>query len=111
MRGRHPFDGGGWINFAVLLRTGRYAGDHALLVVGATARLGIALLPALRGNGLAQDVIAGSLAMLRRHAVSRFQAEIDPENAASLALFERAGFQRVSLLADDIGPFWLWERT
>lgn len=111
MQSRQPFDGGGWMNLAVLLRAGGYAGDHALLVEAATAKLGIALLPALRGTGLAQEVIAGSMAMLRRHDVSRFHAEIDPDNAASLASFERAGFARVGLRSDELGPFWLLERT
>ena len=111
MQGRHPFDGGGWINLAIVLRASGYAGDHALLVDGAEAKLGIALLPALRGRGLAQEVIAGSIAMLHRHGVLRVQAEIDPDNAASLALFERTGFARIGLRSDDVGPFWLMERT
>ena len=111
MQRRHPLDGGGWMNLAIMLKAGGYAGDHAILVEAATAKLGIALLPALRGTGLAAEVIAGSLAMLRGHHVSRFQAEIDPDNATSLAVFERAGFERVRLDADDLGPFWALERT
>ena len=99
------------MNFAVLLQAGGYAGDHALLVEAATAKLGIALLPALRGTGLAQEVIVGSMAMLRRHAILRFQAEIDPDNTASLALFERAGFSCIEFQSDELGPFWLLERS
>lgn len=108
---RSPLDGGGWMNFAVLLRDESYAGDHALLVEPPVAKLGIALMPALRGTGLAREVIGGSLAWLRCRHVTRFQAEIDPDNAASLALFGRAGFRPVRLDADELGPFWVMERS
>lgn len=58
---RSPPDSQGWINLAIVL-TGGYADDHALLVEGTAAKLGITLLPAMRGTGLGREVIAGSLA-------------------------------------------------
>ena len=84
--------------------------DHADESSPRSRTLGIALLPAMRGRGLAGEVIAGSLAMLRDHGLSRFRAEIDPANAASLRVFERAGFARLKLDTDALGPFWILER-
>lgn len=111
MRDRHPLDGGGWMNLAIHLREGPYAGDHGLLVEDGVAKLGIALMPASRGLGLAREVLAGSLALLRRHGIARFHVEIDPQNSPSLACFARAGFRRIKLDADNLGAFWLLERS
>jgi RimJ/RimL family protein N-acetyltransferase len=110
MQGRWLGDRKGWFNFAITGRDGDYIGDHAVCIEGDAAKIGIALLPDMRGRGLALEVIAGSIAWLRGLAVVRFQAEIDPANAASLTTFERAGFTRVRLDRDENGLFWLVER-
>ena len=110
MMGRTLQDGGGWFNLAVLLHDGTYVGDHAVLVEGLVAKLGVAFLPVARGRGMAGEVVVGSMGWLRRVGVTRFRAEIDPDNAASLALFERNGFTRMRLERDDLGPFWVLER-
>jgi RimJ/RimL family protein N-acetyltransferase len=111
MQDRWFGDHKGWFNFALISRDGSYIGDHAVLIEGGAAKLGIALLPSMRGKGFALEVIAGSIAWLRGLAVVRFQAEIDPANVASLTTFERAGFARVRLDRDEHGPIWVLVRT
>jgi RimJ/RimL family protein N-acetyltransferase len=107
---RHPLDRGGWMNLAIRLHAGGYVGDHAVNILGDTALLGIALVPAFRGQGLAAEVIAGSLACWRTAGIARFRAEVDPDNRASLALFGRLGFTVVGEGRDEAGPFIIFER-
>lgn len=109
MRGRTPLDGKGWMNLAVVLengtRDGIYAGDHALNVGPEVALLGVALLPERRGQGLAREVILGSMAWLGANGVTAYRAEIDEGNAASFRLFESLGFRLVAVTADETGPY------
>jgi RimJ/RimL family protein N-acetyltransferase len=57
--------------------------------------LGYAFLPSARGRGLAQEAADAVLALARsRFALRRVLAIVDPENAASIRLLERAGMQR-----------------
>jgi RimJ/RimL family protein N-acetyltransferase len=61
--------------------------------------VGVILRRAAAGRGLASKaltlVLAFGLDTLRLH---RIYADIDPDNSASLSLFQRAGFQREGLL-------------
>jgi len=61
--------------------------------------IGIILSPDAQGRGLAST----ALALVEEHGfgaldLHRIAADVDPDNAASLALFERAGYQREGLL-------------
>lgn len=56
---------------------------------GDETEVSINLNPAHRGRGLSQPLLAAALAL----EPGEVWAEIRPENAASLRLFERAGFQ------------------
>jgi len=53
---------------------------------------GYLLHPDFQGQGLASDALAGLIAYLRRRGLPRLKADVDPRNAASLRLLERAGF-------------------
>jgi RimJ/RimL family protein N-acetyltransferase len=109
MQGRTPIDRAGWMNLAVTLedgsRDGVYVGDHALNVGPEAALLGVALLPERRGQGLAREVILGSMAWLGANGVRAFRAEIDEGNVASRRLFEGLGFRLVEVTADETGPY------
>lgn len=61
--------------------------------------IGVILAPDAQGRGLA----SAALALVEQYGfgplgLHRIAADIDPENTASLALFERAGYQREGLL-------------
>ena len=52
----------------------------------------IAVLPAHRGNGYIDDILAQSVATLQRVGVWRVYCDTDSENAPMVGAFERAGF-------------------
>jgi diamine N-acetyltransferase len=57
--------------------------------------------PAERGRGHARAALADAVALaFGRLNVHRLECEVNASNAASLALFERAGFRREGLLRD-----------
>jgi [ribosomal protein S5]-alanine N-acetyltransferase len=63
------------------------------------AEIGVIVRAAAQGQGLASE----ALRLVARYAfeslgVFRLWADVDPDNAASLALFERNGFAREALL-------------
>lgn len=59
----------------------------------------VMLLPRARGRGLGvQAVIEGTATLFARRDTRRVFADIDPDNLACIALFERAGFAREGLL-------------
>lgn len=53
---------------------------------------GYLLHPAFHGQGLASEALAGLVHYMRRRGLPRLRADVDPRNAASLRLLERAGF-------------------
>lgn len=103
---RTPPDAQGWINMAVVERaTGAAVGDHGLRVEGATAWLGLSLVPAARRRWLGAELVLGSAHWLRAAGVARAVAEIDCDNAASFALFASLGFAVEAEACDDKGPY------
>lgn len=67
----------------------------------ARAELGIALARDAWGQGLAADALATLIGFaFERLSLHRLEADIDPDNAASLRLFERQGFRREGLLRE-----------
>ena len=53
---------------------------------------GYLLHPAYHGRGLASEALAALVGYLRGRGLPRLKADVDPRNAASLRLLERAGF-------------------
>lgn len=67
-------------------------------------RLGYWLIPEARGQGLGTDAIRlASRWVLLETDVHRLVAEVEPSNAASLALLRKCGFTEEGLLRS-----WLW---
>jgi RimJ/RimL family protein N-acetyltransferase len=63
------------------------------------AEIGYALHRARWGTGLAREAVARALTYgFDELQLRRFEADIDPRNAASIALVERLGFRREGLL-------------
>jgi len=54
--------------------------------------LGYLLHPAFQGQGLASAALAAFTAYMRARGLPSLKADVDPRNAASLRLLERAGF-------------------
>ncbi|MDT0632126.1 GNAT family N-acetyltransferase [Rubrivirga sp. S365] len=74
------------------------------------AEVGFILHPAYAGRGLATDAVRTAL----RFAVGamdlhRVEADVDPENAASLRLLERLGFRREGVLRERWFTFGTWK--
>jgi RimJ/RimL family protein N-acetyltransferase len=66
----------------------------------------ITLAPASRGRGLARAVLTeGERVLAERHGVQAILAAVHEDNAASAALFERAGYRESAPAAD--GFRWL----
>lgn len=66
----------------------------------------IAIAPEARGEGLARPLLRAAMAAAQRSPAlggGRYVARVRPENAASIALFESAGFRRVASGADADG--------
>jgi RimJ/RimL family protein N-acetyltransferase len=96
----------GWVNLAVTDRAGgAVLGDLGVRQEGATAWIGLSLLPAARGRGLGRELAVGAMDWLRGAGARRFVAEVDEANAPSLALFASLGFAAAGRGADDFGPY------
>ncbi|MEM7215449.1 MAG: UDP-2,4-diacetamido-2,4,6-trideoxy-beta-L-altropyranose hydrolase [Pseudomonadota bacterium] len=59
------------------------------------AEVGIALAPESRGKGLALPALQAGAAHAKSKSFKTIDAEVHPENAASIKLFEAAGFKAV----------------
>jgi NAD(P)H dehydrogenase (quinone) len=89
----------GWCQLGIRVEAGsvlagdigfRLSGDHPL-----QAEIGVTLAPDHQGRGLASEALGALLDYLFAElGVHRVFASIDPRNATSLALFERAGMRR-----------------
>lgn len=86
--------------FAILDEAGEVAGRTGLVPVReGVGEVGIMLRRDRQGRGLAGRALQALLAHgFEARGLHRIQADIDPDNHASLRLFERAGFQREGLL-------------
>ena len=60
--------------------------------------VGIIFARAAWGRGFARDALAAAVAHGFASGSHRICADIDPDNVASLRLFERGGFEREGLL-------------
>ena len=100
---------GSWRQFAITLRaTGQLLGDcgvHVPQDKPEQAEFGITLATAFQRRGYASEALRALLRLvfdtLGKH---RAFASVDPRNAASIALFERAGFRKE---AHHVESLWL----
>jgi RimJ/RimL family protein N-acetyltransferase len=104
-----PYAPGSWRQLAITLRdTGEQIGDCGIHIPGdkpEQAEFGITLATAFQRRGYASEALRALLRLvfdtLGKH---RAFASIDPRNAPSIALFERAGFRRE---AHHVESLWL----
>ncbi len=104
-----PYAPGSWRQLAITLRdTGQQIGDCGIHIPGdkpEQAEFGITLAPAYQRRGYAFEALTALLRLafdtLGKH---RAFASIDPRNAPSIALFERAGFRNE---AHHVESLWL----
>ena len=65
------------------------------------AEIGFILRPGVEGRGYATEAVRAALAFaFGPMGVHRVEADVDPDNAASLRLLDRIGFRREGLLRD-----------
>ena len=94
-----PFAPGSWRQFAIALRTGGTmigdCGVHVPEDKPEQAEFGITVATAFQRRGYASETLRALLRLvfdtLGKHRVF---ASVDPRNAQSIALFERAGFRK-----------------
>lgn len=71
--------------------------------------------PQARGNGVGSELLAEFLRLADASGIWTVQASVFPENTASLALHERAGFRRVGyrerIARMEYGPWAGWRDT
>lgn len=85
-----------WLNWAIRIhRTGDYAGYvQATVRQDGTALLGYVLFGTAQGRGYGTEAVEATLRHLAAHErVAEARASVDPENAKSIALLERLGFE------------------
>ncbi|MGG0813012.1 GNAT family N-acetyltransferase [Paenibacillus alvei] len=64
--------------------------------------LGMAILPAYRGQGLGTSLMKQMFAGLREQRIDRVSLSVDPENAAAVKLYQRFGFKPVGEVGTSI---------
>ena len=102
-----------WLYRAAVSRdTGRVVGRggfHAPPDAEGTVEIGYSVDPASRGNGLATEIALGLLRWGAEHGATRCLASIRPDNAPSLAISRRLGFERIGEQVDEIdGLEWVF---
>jgi RimJ/RimL family protein N-acetyltransferase len=80
--------------FLIAEANGQFAGQIRFDLENNQALVGISLSPAMRGKGVATEMLRQGVGYLKRHSsqVNRIDAYIKPSNQASIKLFERSGF-------------------
>jgi RimJ/RimL family protein N-acetyltransferase len=63
--------------------------------------LGMALLPAFRGQGHGKALIKAALAAAHKFGLVRIQLTVVADNAPAIALYEKVGFEREGILRDE----------
>ena len=76
------------------------------------AEVGFIVHPAQAGRGLATDAVRTALRFaFGPMGLHRVEADVDPDNAASLRVLERLGFRREGLLRERWFTFGRWKDT
>lgn len=94
-------------HYAICTRGGKLAGDLSYFYTeeDRCVTLGITIAPEFQRRGIAREMLSGVIAAIQeRHPQLDIVALIDPDNRASLALFEGLGFYR-ECYADKIQSF------
>jgi len=79
---------------------------------GESATLSVSVAPEFRGAGWGAALISFSIrALIRAHPVSRIDAQIKPENEASIRLFRKSGFRQIGTeeVAGRLALRFAWE--
>ena len=97
----------GWIDSLVAEDGERIVATGALVrdPLGWSGHVGeirLLVAPDRRGAGLGGDLLEALLAIAYAHGLAKLTATMTPDQAASIALFERLGFTREALLADHV---------
>lgn len=99
--------GDGWIDSFVAEKNGAIVGTAALVrdPLGWSAHVGeVRLLVSAdrRGHGLGRDLIEAVFAAAAAHGLAKLTAQMTPDQAGSVALFESLGFRAEALLKDQV---------
>lgn len=78
-------DGDTVVGWADVLRRWAHAAAHCGV-------LGMGVLPAYRGQGLGQRLLAACIDKARLKGITRIELEVRADNARAIALYERMGF-------------------
>jgi phosphinothricin acetyltransferase len=73
-----------------------------------TAENAIYIAPGRRGQGIGQTLLGALIAVAKQRGLRSMVAAITAENAASLHLHEKLGFQRTGLIRDSGWKFDRW---
>ena len=97
---RDGANGGENLDLAIADGAGDYLGEVLLLSrEHQSAELAYLIAPAARGRGIATAAVdALSRYAFERLAMQRLQIRVDPDNAASRRVAEKAGYQREGLM-------------
>jgi RimJ/RimL family protein N-acetyltransferase len=96
--------------FIIQTKRGRRVGQMRVTLMGDHAEIGYRVAPPSRGRGYCTDAvkaITGHLFAL--HGVEYVEAEVNPGNAASLRVLEKAGFLRTGYKerAVEVNGVWM----
>ena len=95
------YESGQQVRYAILL-SGKVIGTCGLYLINSNhqrACLGYDLLPDYWGNGFAHEAVGSMIKHTQKlYNLQRIQAEIMPENIASIKLLKKLGFQKEGLL-------------
>jgi RimJ/RimL family protein N-acetyltransferase len=95
---------------AAELEDGTYAGSGRLTQGRRDApEIAYLVLPEHRGRGVATAIARGLVELARaEHGATRVYATVDPENAGSIRVLEKAGLERIEVLRDERGEHYLF---
>lgn len=103
----------GLYKWAIAEADDRLAGTVALYAwdrANRRAELGFALRPDRAGRGLASDAVRTAIRFgIAEMGLHRVEADVDPDNAASIRLLERAGFRREGHFRERWFTFGSWK--
>jgi RimJ/RimL family protein N-acetyltransferase len=85
-----------------IIGLGRYAR------IGTSAEIAFTVEEDYQGRGIATELLRKLVSIARRHGVSQFEADVLPDNAPMLKVFQRSGLAMEETQADGIVHLTLW---